>query len=196
MVSLFASLHKQHCSGSAALTRIKNRLKCTALENLFFGGGLSHIPSMNVCWAVKNVSNHSTLSDLGSAVWTMMKHKQNICVGGYRQSTKRKHLKFCDPVAPFPMKWHPRNECRNFILMSHHYPDLDSALNFNQSTIFWLVVNLKHFPDLGSDMSSVWNFCACYSGVISLENRQCQRDVEPFACTRASSAEFYYPILD
>ena len=50
MVSLFASLHKQHCSGSAALTRIKNRLKCTALENLFFGGGWSHIPSMNVCW--------------------------------------------------------------------------------------------------------------------------------------------------
>ena len=39
ILSLFASLHKQHCSGSATLTGIKNRLKCTALENLFLGGG-------------------------------------------------------------------------------------------------------------------------------------------------------------
>ena len=27
----------------------------------------------------------------------------------------------------FPEKWHLRNECRNFILMTSHYPDLDSA---------------------------------------------------------------------
>ena len=27
----------------------------------------------------------------------------------------------------FPAKWHLRNECRNFILMTSHYPDLGSA---------------------------------------------------------------------
>ena len=39
---------------------------------------------------------------------------------------------------------------------------------------FWLVEsnfprgtnNQKHYPDLGSDASSVWNFCARFSGVI------------------------------
>ena len=27
--------------------------------------------------------------------------------------------------------------------------------------------NQKHYPDLGSDASTVWNFCACFSDVIS-----------------------------
>jgi len=26
--------------------------------------------------------------------------------------------------------------------------------------------NQKHYQDLGSDASSVWNFCACYSDVV------------------------------
>ena len=36
-----------------------------------------------------------------------------------------------------------------------------SKLSFNQ----------KHYPDKGSDTSSVWNFCALSSGVISRGNR-------------------------
>ena len=39
---------------------------------------------------------------------------------------------------------------------------------------FWLVeinfsrrtTNQKYYPDMGSDASSVWNFCACFSDVI------------------------------
>ena len=31
--------------------------------------------------------------------------------------------------------------------------------------------NQKHCPDLGSDKSSVWNFCACFSDVISRGNQ-------------------------
>ena len=31
--------------------------------------------------------------------------------------------------------------------------------------------NQKPYPDLGSDMSSVWNFCAHFSDVISQGNR-------------------------
>ena len=44
---------------------------------------------------------------------------------------------------------------------------------------FWLVVapgkfasaNQKHYPDLESDTSSVWNYCARFSDVISRETR-------------------------
>ena len=31
----------------------------------------------------------------------------------------------------FPMKWHLRNDCRNFILLARHYPDLDSASDWS-----------------------------------------------------------------
>ena len=50
---------------------------------------------------------------------------------------------------------------------------------------FWLVVprgkfastNQKHYPDLGSDASSVWNFCACFSDVISRGNQWRRREM-------------------
>ena len=50
------------------------------------------------------------------------------------------------------------------------------------TTQIWLVVpggkfdsaNQKHYPDLGSDASSVWNFCVRFSDVISGGN-QCWR---------------------
>ena len=48
---------------------------------------------------------------------------------------------------------------------------------------FWLVVplvkfastNQKHYPNLGSDASSEWNFCARFSDVISGGNRSWRR---------------------
>ena len=51
--------------------------------------------------------------------------------------------------------------------MTCHYPDLVSAV------IGWKIAstNQKHYPDLGSDTSSVWNFCARFSDVISRENQ-------------------------
>ena len=68
------------------------------------------------------------------------------------------------PLA-FPQKTRRRNERRNYILMTHHYPDLGSASDWscrvgNEST------NQKHYPDLGSDASSLWNFCARFADVI------------------------------
>ena len=35
--------------------------------------------------------------------------------------------------------------------------------------------NQKHHPDLGSDTSSVWSFCACSSDVISRETQLSRR---------------------
>ena len=34
-----------------------------------------------------------------------------------------------------------------------------------------LLISWEHYPDLTSNTSSVWNFCFCYSNVISLRNQ-------------------------
>ena len=66
----------------------------------------------------------------------------------------RKQLTFCNAAtAGFPTKWRVGNKCRNSMLMMGHYPDLDSALD-------WLKQISCAYPDLSSDISSVWNFCA------------------------------------
>ena len=68
---------------------------------------------------------------------------------------------FANATTGFPDVW--GNERRNTILMTCHYPDLDSASD-------WLKeISLATPPDLGS-VASVWNFCARFSGVISREN--------------------------
>ena len=37
--------------------------------------------------------------------------------------------------------------------------------------------NQRHYPDLGSETSSVWNLCVCSSDVISQENRWLRREM-------------------
>ena len=66
-----------------------------------------------------------------------------------------------------------------------HKFDNDDALLPRSGWCFWLVVplvkfsltNQKHYPDLGSDASSVWNFCALFSDVISLGNQWWRREM-------------------
>ena len=54
--------------------------------------------------------------------------------------------------------------------MTRHYPVRYCSrlveANFTSGT-----TNQKQYPHLGSDISSVWNFCACFSDVISWGNR-------------------------
>ena len=53
---------------------------------------------------------------------------------------------------------------------------------------FWLVMprgkfaptNQKHYPDLGSDASSVWNFCTCFLDLISQGNQRRHREVSSY----------------
>ena len=59
----------------------------------------------------------------------------------------------------FQAKWHPSNERRNSILLKRHYQDLGSASDWLKITLS----NQTHYPALGSDVSSVWNFCALCS---------------------------------
>ena len=56
-----------------------------------------------------------------------------------------------DATTGFPTKLCPRNESRNSILMISEYPGLGSACD-------WLKIsstNQKHYPDRGSDASSI-----------------------------------------
>ena len=78
----------------------------------------------------------------------------------------RKQPTFGDSNTGFPAKWSLRSERRNSILMMHHYPALGSASDWlNQiSHAAWPI--RKHYPDLGSDVSSVWNYHIYFSDVI------------------------------
>ena len=67
--------------------------------------------------------------------------------------------------------WNPRettsenrNERRNSILMTRHYPGLERASNWFKQ-IFSQSEN--YFPDLGSVASSVWNFCSRFDSQTS-----------------------------
>ena len=59
-----------------------------------------------------------------------------------------------------------------------HYQDLGSAFDWS-----WMprgklaLTNQRYYLDLGSDASSVWNFCARFSDVISLGNQWWRREM-------------------
>ena len=43
----------------------------------------------------------------------------------------RKQPTFCDVTTGFSAKWRLRNKRRNYVLMTHHYPDLGSASDWS-----------------------------------------------------------------
>ena len=55
--------------------------------------------------------------------------------------------------------------------MTRHYPDLSSASDWSVTRGKFASTNKNHYPHLGSDASSVWNFCARFSDVISRGNQ-------------------------
>ena len=81
----------------------------------------------------------------------------------------RKQPTFCKATTGSPVKWCLWNKRRSSILMMCHYPDWVVLL------IGWSVsvINQKHYPDLGSDISPVWNFYnSCSSDVILRGNKR------------------------
>ena len=67
-------------------------------------------------------------------------------------SSLRKQPTFGDSTTGFPTKWCLRNERRNSALMTRHY------------------------PDLGSNVSSVWNFCTRFSdGILQGNHWWCRQ---------------------
>ena len=72
---------------------------------------------------------------------------------------------FCHTTTGFPTKWCLRNQHRNSIPMICHYLDLGMHRKFAST-------NPEHYPNLGSDPSSAWNFCTRSSLVILWGNQQ------------------------
>ena len=67
--------------------------------------------------------------------------------------------------------------------MTRHYPELGSALDWSCHVGNLLPFNQKHYPDLGSDASSIWNFCAPFSDIILPGNEWWHREVlAVFSC--------------
>ena len=83
----------------------------------------------------------------------------------------RKQPTLHDATTHFLAKWCLRKERRNSILMTHHYPDLGSASDRTEANFPHGMTNPKHYPVLGSDASSVWNFCARFSDITSSRNQ-------------------------
>ena len=80
----------------------------------------------------------------------------------------RKQPTFSDATTGFPAKWRLRNECRNSVLMTRHY------------------------PDLGSDTSSVWYFSARFSDIISRGNQWWRRGMSAVSQAWGRCAKFLY----
>ena len=109
----------------------------------------------------------------------------------------RKQATFRDATAGFPAKWLLRNERRNSIQMTRHYPDLGSASDWAEANFPRGTTNQKHYPDLGSAASSVWNFCARFSAVISQGNRwwHCEMKAVFSGYTSHGEPVFFNPCL-
>ena len=73
--------------------------------------------------------------------------------------------------------WPQRNKRRNSILMTRHCPDLSSASDWSCCQWNLLLPSRSTYPDLGSDTSSIWNFCARFSNVNSRGNNWWRREM-------------------
>ena len=120
---------------------------------------IARLDTNTVRFVIKDIDN-------GRVTWTLATSRsQNNCLKC--TSSLRKQPTFSDAATGFPTKWCLRKERRNSILMTRHCPELGSASDWSCR-----VVNLiqpimqKHYSDLGSDASSVWDFCARFSDVI------------------------------
>ena len=109
----------------------------------------------------------------------------------------RKQPTFRDATAGFPAKWLLRNERRNSIQMTRHYPDLGSASDWAEANFPRGTTNQKHYPDLCSAASSVWNFCARFSAVISGGNQwwRCEMKAVFFRLHEPRRTRFFTPLL-
>ena len=131
---------------------------------IFFGKRTNKILRFEGCFLRGQVSSNGFKVFNGLHCWTLnfigpfakklenLEKLENVVIGYSSSkcpgsSSLRKQPTFGDATTGFPAKWRLRNKRRNSILMTRHY------------------------PDLGRDTSSVWNFCARFSDVISRRNR-------------------------
>ena len=81
-------------------------------------------------------------------------------------AVERKQPTFRDATNGFPAKWRLRDERKNI-----PYWWRVTTQTWVVFLISWRKFHKRYYPDLGSDASSVWNFWARFSDVISWGNR-------------------------
>ena len=85
--------------------------------------------------------------------------------------SRSKKLTFDDATTGFPAKWYLSNDCRNSRLMKCYNSYLESASDWSWQREKFSSTNQKLYRDVCTDTSSVWNFCARFSNVISPGNQ-------------------------
>ena len=123
-----------------------------------------------------------------------------VTLGQFKLTSLRKLLTFRGTTSSFPAKWLLRNKPGEipywWCVTTQIWPvfSIGSAareISFNQSKALprsgqcsllavprekFASTNQKHYPDLGSQTSSVWNFCARSSDVVSRGNQWWHRE--------------------
>ena len=94
-----------------------------------------------------------------------------VTLGQYKLTGLRKLLTFRGTTSSFPAKWRLRNKPGEipywWCVTTQIWPVFLSAVPREK----FPSTNQKHYPDLGSETSSVWNFCARSSNVVSRGNQ-------------------------
>ena len=93
----------------------------------------------------------------------LMLHEAQFC-GFVELTCVRRTSK--NVVSPRDQKRSLKNNCRNSILMTCHSPGSGKCFRLVVLREKIASTNRKHYPDLGSNMSSVRNFCSRFSDVI------------------------------
>ena len=79
------------------------------------------------CYPHYNLHGPVTRTCLADGSWSK---KAPECLSEYIERSLIKQPRFRDTTTGFPAKWRLRNDRRNSILMTSHYPDLGSAFNW------------------------------------------------------------------
>ena len=104
------------------------------------------------------------------AMWQMRNFRQ------FKLTSLRKLLTFRGTTSSFPAKWLLRNKTGEipywWCVTTQIWPVFLLAVPREK----FPSTNQKHYPDLGNETSSVWNFCARSSNVVSRGNQWWRRE--------------------
>ena len=99
-----------------------------------------------------------------------------VTLGQYKLTSLRKLLTFRGTTDGFPAKWLLRNKPGEIPYWWCVTTQIWPVFSIGRSAREIASTNQKHYPDLGSETSSVWNFCARSSNVVSRGNQWWHRE--------------------
>ena len=129
----------------------------------------------NVTWSTQRLHASSLIADTSFKTYTKYFTCCFKCKFRHRVATcwltlSKKQPTFRGAAIGFAAQVSPCNKRRNSILKTCHCADLLVLLPLVVLQGKFASTNQKHYPDHGSDTSSLWNFCDRFSDVISRGN--------------------------